>query len=181
MTLSIGDILPHNQEETFRAVMDNLSNTLRVAIPGIVQSFNATEQTVTVQPTIRERIRQPDLTDSFVPLPLLVDVPIVFPRAGGFSLTMPINKGDECLVVFLDNCMDSWWQSGGIQNQAEKRRHDLSDGVAILGMWSQPRVVSNYSTTSTQLRADDGNTYIDLKPGTINLVATNVQKNGVNL
>ncbi|WP_457849452.1 hypothetical protein, partial [Staphylococcus aureus] len=46
------------------------------------------------------------------------------------------------------------------------RMHDLSDGFAILGFRSQPRALSNISTTSAQLRSDDGATFIDLNPGT---------------
>ncbi|MGC8050122.1 Gp138 family membrane-puncturing spike protein, partial [Salmonella enterica] len=78
------------------------------------------------------------------------------------SMTFPVAQGDECLVVFASRCIDSWWQSGGIQEQAELRMHDLSDGFAILGFRSQPRALSNISTTSAQLRSDDGATFIDL-------------------
>ncbi len=178
MTLTISDILPGNEEEFYRILMDTLSDNLRVAIPGIVQSFDPVAQTVTVQPAIRERIRNPDLTFSHVALPLLVDVPIVVPRAGGFALTLPVAKGDECLVIFGDMCFDAWWASGNVQNQPDKRRHDLSDGFAIMGLWSQPRVLSGYSTTAAQLRTDDGVTYVSVTPREIDLVAANVKVNG---
>lgn len=179
MSLTINDILPGNEDEFYRTLMDTVSNNLRVAMPGVIQSFDAATQTVTVQPAIRERIRNPDLSYSWVALPLLVDVPIVIPRAGGFSLTLPVAPGDECLVVFGDMCIDSWWQNGGTQNnQPDKRRHDLSDGFAVLGIWSQRRTIANYSTTAAQLRTDDGSTYIQLVPGEIDLVATTVKANG---
>ncbi|MGI8770932.1 MAG: Gp138 family membrane-puncturing spike protein [Acidobacteriaceae bacterium] len=35
-------------------------------------------------------------------MPILADVPIFLPSAGGFTLTMPIMPGDECEVVFSD-------------------------------------------------------------------------------
>lgn len=179
MSLNINEILPDNEEELYRVLMDTVTNNLRVAIPGIIQSFDPNEQTVTVQPSIRERIRNPDLTTSWVDLPLLVDVPIVLPRAGGFTLTMPINKGDECLVIFADMCFDSWFASGGTKNtQPDKRRHDLSDGFAIFAPWSQPRVLSNYATDAAQLRTDDGSTYVSVKPGEIDFVAASVKVNG---
>ncbi|MFW8450019.1 Gp138 family membrane-puncturing spike protein, partial [Klebsiella pneumoniae] len=62
-----------------------------------------------------------------VNLPLLVDVPVVFPRGGGCTLTFPVKPGDECLVIFADRCIDFWWQSGGIQEPVDERMHDLSD------------------------------------------------------
>lgn len=141
----------------------------RVASPGIIQSFDSTTQTVSVQLAIREK-RYNDGEETWEDVPLLVDVPVVFPRAGGYLLTLPIAPGDECLVIFGDNCMDAWWQSGGVQNQIDCRRHDLSDGYAIPGPWSQPRVISNYSTKSAQLRTENGEAYIELSGNAINLV-----------
>lgn len=165
--------------ETRRAAID-----LRVAIPGIIQSFNPSEQTVEVKPAIRECLVF-DGEEQWTDIPLLVDVPIVLPRAGGYSLTMPIKPGDECLVVFSDMCMDAWWQSGGTQNQVECRRHDLSDGFAIIGTWSQPHIIPNYSTGSAQLRNDAGSAVVEISGSTINirgsainLEAPNVTVNG---
>ena len=171
MALTINDILANNEQELFQTFADEIKADLRVAMPGIIQSFNASEQTVTVQLSIRERIGQPDLTTQNIAIPLLVDVPIVLPRAGGFSLTLPIVQGDECLVVFGDTVIDSWWANGGVQNQVdgEKRRHDLSDGFAILGVWSQPHVLTKYSTTEAQLRTDDGSVSIGLSAGGVTI------------
>lgn len=144
---------------------------LRVACPGIVLSFNAEEQTVSVQPAIREKRVSAEGEETWIDIPQLVDVPVVFPRAGGYVLTFPVKPGDECLVIFGDSCMDAWWQSGGVQNQIDCRRHDLSDGYAILGPWSQPRTIPNYSTSSAQLRTESGSSYIELSGDTINIVA----------
>lgn len=80
----------------------------RVCMPGIIQSFDAAAQTVTVQPALREKMLA-DGDESWIDIPLLVDVPVVVPRAGGYALTLPIQAGDECLVVFGDMCMDGWW------------------------------------------------------------------------
>lgn len=154
----------------------------RVAIPGIIQSFDASAQTVTVQPAIREKINN-DGTETWTEIPLLVDVPIVIPRAGGYALTLPVKQGDECLVVFGDMCMDGWWQSGGIQNQVECRRHDLSDGFAIVGIWSQPKVLPGYSTSTAQLRNEAGSAYVEIAGGTINIVGDviNLKAGRVNI
>ena len=93
-------------------------NKIRVAAPGIVQAYDASQQTVTVQVAIRERMNE-DGVENWVEIPLLLDVPIVFPRAGGYCLTLPITAGDEVLVVYGDNCIDAWWQNSGVQNQID--------------------------------------------------------------
>lgn len=165
-----------------------LASMLRVAIPGVVQSFDPVKQTVSVQPAITENINYLYADDSgwrtvkdTVPLPVLQDVPISLHRGGGFSATLPIQPGDECVVLFSDVCIDAWWQSGGTNNnQMELRRHDLSDGIAILGPWSQPRRLQNYSTNSAQLRSDDGTVVIDVAGSQITLTAPNVTVNASN-
>ncbi len=91
---------------------------------------------------------------------------------------MPIKSGDECLVVFADNCIDAWWQSGGTQNQIEIRRHDLSDAFAILGCWSQPNVISEYDTNAMQLRNVSGSSAITISNTGIDISASSITLNG---
>ena len=149
---------------------------LRVAIPGIVTAFDATRQVVSVQPAIQEVMRR-NAVPTITTLPILDDVPICIPRAGGWSLTLPIAVGDECLLVFSDMGIDHWWQSGGIQKQPDGKlyRHDIGDAVAIFGITSQPKVLANYSTSSAQLRSDDGSVVVDMATGKITLNAASVE------
>ena len=99
-------------------------------------------------------------------MPILPDVPVVFPGGGGFALTFPVAAGDECLVVFASRCIDAWWQSGGVGEPMEPRMHDLSDGFALVGVRSQPhRLSPAVHTGNTQLRADDGSAYVEITPG----------------
>lgn len=150
-----------------------LSAELRVAIPAIIQSFDATKQTVVVQPALLENIRINGVQQS-VDLGLIADVPIIMPRAGGYSLTLPVVAGDECLLVFADGCIDAWFQSGGQQSRIDGRRHSLSDAFAILGPWSNPRDLAAYSTTTAQLRSDDGNTVVEVGANEITIKANTV-------
>lgn len=179
MSRNITEIIG-SKNEMYRSMGDSWKNVLRVACPGIIQSFNSTTQTCTVQLAVREEVTKEDYEKEWMDIPLLVDIPIVIPRAGGYCLTMPIKQGDECLVIFTDMCIDSWFFFGGIQNQMEKRRHDLSDGFAILGTWSQPNVIHNYATDSCQLRTIEGNSCISLKKNEINIVSDIVKINGID-
>ncbi|WP_049096483.1 Gp138 family membrane-puncturing spike protein [Burkholderia cepacia] len=134
------------------------------ALPGTVESFDPVAMTVSVQLGTRDSIRNEDGTVSTSPFPLLTDCPVVWQGGGGVTATFPIASGDECLVVFASRCIDAWWQSGGVQEQAEPRTHSLADGFALIGVRSRPRALSGVSATSAQLRSDDGATYIDLNP-----------------
>lgn len=134
------------------------------SIPGIIESFDPEAMTAVVQPAIQMTIRDEKGNTSPGDRPLLLDCPAQFPSGGGCTLTFPVAKGDECLVVFSSRCIDAWWQSGGVQKQAEPRMHDLSDGFVLLGFRSQPRVIGAISTTSAQLRSDDGATFVEVSP-----------------
>lgn len=144
------------------------------ALPGIIQSFNAVAMTCEVQPAIQGVLSNPKTgAASTVNLPLLVDCPVQFPGGGGVTLTFPITKGDECLVIFASRCIDAWWQQGGIQPPMVYRMHDLSDGFVLPGVRSQPRVLAGISTTAAQLRSDDGDAYVEVDPvgHIVNIVA----------
>ena len=157
------------------AILKAFGRNLHVSLPCIVESFNATKQTITAKPALTEIGYVSGLKTTQWKNLTLVDIPIVLPRGGGFVHTLPIKPGDECLVLFADVAIDSWWQSGGQANQIEERRHSLSDGLAIFAPWSQQRVLSNYSTTSAQLRTEDGTVVVDIAAHQITVTAPTVQ------
>ncbi|WP_047236639.1 Gp138 family membrane-puncturing spike protein [Chromobacterium subtsugae] len=162
-----------DQQQAIALAIDGAQAGLWTALPGIIQSFDSDAITATVQPAIQGIVQQPGGNYQAVNLPLLLDVPVVFPRGGGGVLTFPLTGGDECLVVFSSRCIDAWWQSGGVQIPMEMRMHDLSDGFALPGPYSQAQKISGISLNSVQLRSADGSTFIDLNPKaqTVKIVA----------
>lgn len=156
---------------------------LWTALPGAITAYNAGNNTCSVQPSLKVKQLAPDGSEAWVTMPLLVDCPVVFPGGGGFALTFPLVAGDECLVIFASRCIDAWWQSGGVQQQAEFRMHDLSDGFVIPGVRSVPSVPASISTTDVQLRSDDGAAFVSISPAHLVKVQTsgNVEVVGTDL
>lgn len=160
------------QTTMLEALAESIMSGLYVAMPCVVQSFDPAKQTVEVQPTIQAKVTQRDGSFIWIDLPLITDVLVFFQKGGGFTLTFPISLGDECLVIFADRCIDSWWSTGQESNvQSDIRMHSLSDGFALVGFSSAPKVISNISTSSVQLRNDDATTVIDVSNGNITLTA----------
>lgn len=148
--------------EYLRLLMDKVSFQMHVAAPGIVKRFYPEDQSVDVQLVIREKILIKQDYES-IKVPLLGKLPIVFPAGGDYCMTFPIQEGDECLVVFADTCIDSWWQNGGEENeQIMVRRHDLSDGFAIVGVRSNKRALANYNESAVEIRNEDASVKIQL-------------------
>jgi len=151
-----------NDVERTRAAIDNKMAAVWTALPGVIQSVDTTKQSVSVQPAIRGVFRDKAGKVQTADIPLLVDVPIVYPSGGGYTLTFPILPGDECLVVFSSRCIDNWWLAGGVQDPADARAHDLSDGFAIVGPRSVPRVLPAVSPDTVQLRSDSGTMFVEI-------------------
>lgn len=156
-----------DQVEIFQRILNAHQMGIWTALPGIVKAYRANEAVVDVQLAIQMQVKAPDPegTKQWIKIAMLPDVPVVFARAGGFSLTFPVAVGDECLVLFASRCIDTWYESGGEDNQqAEFRMHDLSDGFAVFGLTSLPRALSPApSTTDVELRTDDAATKISIK------------------
>lgn len=72
--------------------------------------------------------------DEIVEYPLLIDVPVFVLQGGGAYLDMPISPGDFCIILFNDRDIDTWWLSGNVKQPATKRKHNIADGLAIVGI-----------------------------------------------
>lgn len=158
-----------NSEDLQQSKFEEWSANIRTATPGIVKGVDLVAQTVVVQIAIQGFTVDAEGNKAYQDLPLLLDVPIVWPRAGGFSLTFPIQVEDECLVVFGERCIDAWWQSGGVQKPIDARTHDLSDAFAIFGCTSQPRRLGDVKDNAVELRTDDRSNWISLRNGSLDI------------
>lgn len=104
----------------------------RVSLPARVEKYDKDKQNVSVQPLIKRKFREGGEQS----MPVLQDVPLIFPRAGGAFLTMPVKQGDGVLLVFADRSLDKWLAKGGEVAPEDPRMHDVSDAVAIPGLYS---------------------------------------------
>lgn len=154
----------NDPQETMRSVLDGRQATIWTALPGIIQSVDLNAMTCTVQPAIQGVVIDPQNKAKRIDvnLPVLLNVPIHFPRGGSYTVTFPVAANDECLLVFSSRCIDNWWQQGGVQPQYERRLHDLSDAFALVGPFSQATKISNVSGTTAQLRSNDGTQYVEV-------------------
>lgn len=154
----------NDPQENMRVAEDALQSRIWTMLPGIVQSVTVSGgvPVAAVKLAIKGYDNHPDGTRTFHDLPILPHCPIVFPRGGGYSMTFPIKKGDECMVQFSCRSLDEWWQTGTGQPPYDFRKHDLSDGVCFVGLTSRAKPLSNISTTTAQFRSDDGATLVEL-------------------
>ena len=146
---------------------------LHVSMPGIVQSYDKATQTVEVQPAIKNVYLDEDEVEQSENLPLLVDVPVAFPRAGGFFVSFPIVKGDSVLLVFGERSMDQWQGTGKVSDPGDLRRFSLSDAVAIPGVFPSTDALQD-AHGDNMVMGKDGGAQIHMKPnGEVHLAEEN--------
>ena len=56
-------------------------------------------------------------------------------------ITQPINKGDECLLLFSDREIETWFINGNTNAIKHSRMHDETDCIAIMGVRSVPQLI----------------------------------------
>lgn len=162
--------------DAFRRDIQKNINCVRI---GVIQSFSPGD--ASHGPTATVKIAQQQVTSissdgvkTIAEYPLLLMVPVYFQSGGGFTHTFPIGENDECLLLFNDRELDNWLVQGPGQAPLTGRVHDLADAFALVGVRSNPRGLANISTTASQLRSDDGQTFVEVGPGKIQVVADEV-------
>ena len=120
--------------QVIRAALDRRDASLRVSMPGRVEGFDPASQTATVQPLLRTAVISSDGTRTIETLPKIHRVPVAFAGGGGFAETFPVSSGDPCMLVFADQSIDGWQDTGALADPADVRTHALTDAIAILGV-----------------------------------------------
>lgn len=164
-----------DDSQLYENIIKKVNFNLRCCIPGVIQQYDPKTNTASIQPAIREEIVNEDNTVQYINLPILVNVPIIFPSCSIGSIKMLLKQGDECLVLFSDLSIDNFWKYANVQNPIEVRRHDLSDGIAIPCVLSQPNT-KPFNGTGMEITSggskisitNDGITFTD-QNGTITL------------
>lgn len=127
------------------AVEPTLSEVLRDAIEsrlvdvhtikvGKVVSYDRNLQVADVQPVIQRPYNVGGGNLDFEELPIIPNVPVVWLRAGGFYVHMPLAAGDHVVLGFTDDSIAEWRQSGEVTTPDDLKRHDLGSAIAFPGI-----------------------------------------------
>lgn len=103
---------------------------VHTAIPATFVSFDETNRSATVQPSINKNY----MDGTTARLPVIHKVPVMFPFGGGSSVTFPINEGDYCLLIICERSLEEWKRLGIDEKPIDRRKFNLSDAVAIPGL-----------------------------------------------
>jgi hypothetical protein len=119
-------------ETGMRLFFQAMIGGVHTAFPGMVQSYDPATMRAEIQPCLmRKYYNLPDAT----PLPTLLEVPVLFMSTGSIHIIAPPDVGSYVLIVCSERSLDSWLTSGGVVDPVNPRKFDLSDAVAIPGLF----------------------------------------------
>lgn len=128
-----------------------MQDELHTAIPGRVESYDASAQTADVQPMIRRLVPRADGGTLREQLPIVRAVPVVHPRWGSWFVHAPLAAGDFVLLVMCERDLARWRTTGEVSDPVDRRAHHLSHAVAIPGVYPRTRQLGAGSTPADAL------------------------------
>ena len=138
---------PTDLMSVLKLSLDSFGQDLNCVRVGIIQEFIYKEQIVRVKIASQRLINVnkdgSQTTEDYA------EIYAKLCYASPFHL-FPPKVGDECVLLFNDREMESWWVNGSANQRAYNRMHDLTDCIAICGLRSQPKLV-NIFTNLVQL------------------------------
>lgn len=151
--------------DAIRAGLQNQASKLHVALPGRVENYDAATQTCSVQPLL-PKIFVGEEDKLLLRMPVISNVPVVFPRAGNFFMSFPLQKGQHVLLVVVEQSLEEWIRTQQGEEWFKKtselnpevpyevRDHHLSDAVAIPGLYPIPAALQNADADDVVLGYD---------------------------
>ena len=155
--------------QLLRQAMRNQLAEVQTCVPAEILTYDYKKQKASVKPCLNRVYTDGEVTE----YPPIHDVPVIFPRSGGASITMPVKKGDPVMIMFSSRSIDEWAENGGTLSPTDNRMHDINDAIAIVGLYpfSQASPAQNNDDLLIQY---DGSSVTLKKGGTANVKAKNI-------
>jgi Phage protein Gp138 N-terminal domain len=145
---------------TFQSQIFYQMNCVKI---GEIVSFDGTKKTAKIK-ILFKRVLANKTLESY---PSIVDCPVFTLQGNGGAIQMPIAAGDQCIVLFSDRNIDNWFANGAEAAPANSRAHDISDGIAIVGINALNSSLEAY--VSNQLRMFFAGAEINFDSGIITI------------
>ena len=119
---------------------------------GTIEEFNVTTQRATVSINYKRIVRDNFGNEKAYDYAPLLQCLVMSLTGGIGAITLPITKGDSCLVLFCDRDIDNWIDKGVIGVPNSTRIHDMNDAIVIVGIRSSANVIQNYNLKGIELK-----------------------------
>jgi hypothetical protein len=169
--------------ELLDSIISNKLANLNFCQPASIISYDYRTKKAVVQPDLNTKYNDGEIIE----MPQIHNVPVVHPAAGRASITFPVEVGDKVLLLHSQRSLEDWLKNGNKQTPDDPRQFDLTDAVAIIGLF--PFSSTSAAENNTDLLISYDGSKVKLKPSGIVQVeaesavinATNVEVNADNV
>lgn len=145
-------------EELWDERQRDLRATIHVAMPGRIQSYDPVHQVADIVIGVKDSLIDPEGDGEYMHIdyPLLMAVPVLFPRMGRWFMAMSVEPGDAVQLLFNSSAIGLWRRSTRIDNVegiaralqgrtlvGDVARHHISHAVALLGLETYGRALNH--------------------------------------
>lgn len=157
---------PTTFSEAITRAFTNLMENVHTSIPGKIVTYE--NRIASVKPMVQRKLSD----GTFLDLPIIEEVPVIFPGATNVGLSFPLTEGDPVFILFTERSIEDWFSTGNNSQPQDPRRFSLTDAVAIPGI---PYTGSNLPTASgDDLQLTYNNSNVTIKQdGEISIVNEN--------
>jgi hypothetical protein len=148
--------------ESLDFILEQFKKGFNTSLPAIIQSYDSTTKRAQVLPAIK-RLFTDGTSQS---LPILIDVPIIFPSAGGFTITMPITKGDSVLLIFTQRGITNF-KNQFTESMPTNSLLSIQDAVAIVGFGALQ--ITPSSSTGCTMQNNQGSNAVIIEDGKVEI------------
>jgi hypothetical protein len=119
-------------QELIKTAFDHEIANIHTALPGHIVKYDAATQKAEVKPNLQKKYYNGAVQD----MPIITNVPIVFPRSSEAFFKFPLKVNDGVLLIFSERSLERWLSLGGVVEPGASRKFDISDCIAIPGLFS---------------------------------------------
>jgi phage baseplate assembly protein gpV len=117
----------NNSGELLKRTIKKVYETMRVAMPAVIESYDATKSLATVKITIPHVRDDEDVLD----VPIISAVPVMWLSTLTTRITFPLQRGDWGLLIHCDGDIGKWAVDMDASQPQSKRRHAWTDAVFL--------------------------------------------------
>lgn len=119
------NLLPNNINNLANSIIEAVFESLNCVKIGRIIKFYTEDKTADVEILTKQK----KADGSFQNISILKKCLVL-----GNKITTPILEGDDVVVLFNDYDLNSYFETGTAQEPYSTRKHDLSDGIVLMGL-----------------------------------------------
>jgi len=154
-----------NMTDAFKFILNQFKKSLYSVIPGVIETYTKGSKRCRVKPAIN--IRKTDNTTE--EQTAIINVPVLWNSAGGFTILGPLKAGDSVLILFSQRGITKFKETF-LTEDPGKGVFAKEDAIVIPGFGGLS--VSPATNDGMSMQTEDGSNFIFVENGNIEATAT---------